>query len=93
MGREQALRKCPQWVESRQNSVFRSVDFSLANDVGSPALDAALAVVDRESIRLFEAVNFVDGNPLIVLYDLSIASDDLTGAPGLTDCTCKIAEA
>ena len=72
---------------------FRLSEFSLANDVGSQALDAALAVVDRKSIRVFEAVNFVDGTPFIVLFDLIVGPDGLTGVSRVTDCTRKIAEA
>ncbi len=53
----------------RTFSAFKLSEFSLANDVGSPALDAALAVDDAKPKRVFEAVNFVDGTPIFVLFD------------------------
>ncbi len=66
---------------------------SLANDVGSPALDTASAVAHGELIRVFKAVNFVDGTPFVVLFDLIVGSDGLAGVPRVTDCSCKIVEA
>ncbi len=71
---------------------FRLSEFSLANDVGSQALDAALTVVDRKSIGVFEAVNFVDGTLFIVSFDLIAGPDGLTAVSRVTDCTRKFAE-